>query len=83
VQNEGLGSVGTRTNTTQQTNICLDIHLQICAALFNSCLSRLVPTKDFFSWFNSIQFISCLFIVGKVNFTLCMCLIMMFGTNFC
>jgi hypothetical protein len=42
----GRGYVGARTDTTQQTNICLDRHLQTRVAPFNqTCLPRLIPIK--------------------------------------
>ena len=41
--------VGARTDTSQQTNVCLGIQRQTCVATFNSsCLSRLVATKELF-----------------------------------
>jgi hypothetical protein len=51
---------GARTDITQQTNICLDIHLQTSVAPFNqTCLSRLLPAKR-------LSFLSLL-IVGDVK----------------
>jgi hypothetical protein len=44
----GCDYIGARTDTTQQTNICLDRHLQTRVSAFNqTCLPRLVPTKLF------------------------------------
>jgi hypothetical protein len=46
---KGHGYISARTDTTQQTNICLGIHFQICVATFNSTsLLRLLPKKYFF-----------------------------------
>jgi len=54
--------IAARTDTTQQTNICLGLHLQICVATFNlTCLSRLLPTKG-------LIFLSLL-VVSDVNIT--------------
>jgi len=51
-----------RTDTTQQTNFCLGLHLQTCVATFNlTCLSRLLPTKG-------LIFLSLL-VVSDVNIT--------------
>jgi len=41
----GRGYIGTRTDTTQQPNICLGIHRQTRVATLNpTCLSRLIAT---------------------------------------
>jgi len=70
--------IAARTDTTQQTNFCLGLHLQICVATFNlTCLSRLLPTIEliFFS----------LLVVSDVNISYLMyaVMMMMVGTNFC
>ena len=40
------GYIGARTNTTEQTSICLNIHRQTRVATFNpTCLTRLIATK--------------------------------------
>jgi len=42
--------IGARTDSTQQTNICLGIHRQTRVATFNpTCLSRLTATEDVLS----------------------------------
>jgi len=44
------GYTGARTDTTQQTNICLGIHRQTRVATFNpTCLSRLIATATILS----------------------------------
>jgi hypothetical protein len=54
--------VGSTTDTTQQTNICLGIHRRTCVATFNPiCPSRLLPTKGLLSL--------SLHIVGDVTVT--------------
>ena len=46
----GRGYSGTRTDTTQQTNISLGIHRQTRVATFNpTCLSRLIDTAAILS----------------------------------
>ena len=41
----GRGYIGVRTDTTQQTNMCLGIHRQTRVATFNpTCLPRLIAT---------------------------------------
>ena len=71
----GRGYFGARTDTTQQTNICLGIHRQICVATFNpTCLSRLLATKGLL--------VLRLLIVGDVKVKRRKRL-MMTGTNFC
>jgi len=41
----GRGYTGARTDTTEQTNICLGIHRQTRVVTFNpTCLSRLIAT---------------------------------------
>jgi hypothetical protein len=58
-----------RTDTTQQTNICLGIHCQTCVVTFNpKCLSRLLTTY--------IPPVFCLLIVRDVNGTWCTRLMM-------
>jgi len=54
--------IAARTDTTQQTNFCLGLHLQACVATFNlTYLSRLLPTKG-------LIFLSLL-VVSDVNIT--------------
>jgi hypothetical protein len=46
----GRGYIGARTDTTQQTNICLGIHRQTRVATFHpTCLSRLTATAAILS----------------------------------
>jgi hypothetical protein len=46
----GRGYIGARTDTTQQTNICLGIHRQTRVATFNTTyLSRLIATVGLFA----------------------------------
>ena len=74
---KGYGYITARTDTTQQTNMCLGIHFQTCVATFNpTCLFRLLPT--------TVLLFLCVFIVGDVAFTWCTHLLMMIiGMNFC
>jgi len=44
----GRGYIGARTDTTQQTNICVGIHRQTCVATFKSDMS--VQTYSFCSY---------------------------------
>jgi len=78
----GYGYVGARTDSTQQTNICLAIRLQTCVATFNpTCLSRITSAKG-------LIFLSLL-IVGDVIVILGTRLLMngtyflMTDSNFC